>query len=118
MAAIWLDAGSNKTQTEFQEDILEESPETIEIANTDIAVCLGSKNAKLYGANWSKHTVSQKEAFGSAFVHINYIECITGIELSNECEKANISDYPTWAINGQILKGEYTLKQLANAADC
>lgn len=118
LAAIWLDAGSNKTLIEFQEDIIEESPETIEIEITDIAICLKSKNAKLYGASWSKHTVSQKEAFGSAFVHINYIECINGIGLSNECENADILEYPTWAINGKILKGKYTLEQLANAADC
>lgn len=80
-----------------------------------LAQCLTEKGAAMYGTEWCSHCKSQKNAFGSAFQYINYIDCDFN---SDECLKNGITGYPTWIINGEKYPGEQPLFKLASLTDC
>ena len=93
-------------------------PEKKNFSSSDVlplAQCLSAKGTVLYGAYWCPHTVRQTEAFGDAFVHINYVECTENKTL---CDQAEIEHYPTWIINEKKMWGFYDLSTLAKVAGC
>ncbi len=76
--------------------------------------------AKKYGAFWCPHCNEQKLLFGKeAFEKINYVECDPqGVDPQpNVCASAGVESYPTWEVNGEILRGTQTLESLAEASD-
>ena len=83
--------------------------------------CLTEKNIKFYGAFWCSHCKNQKEAFGSSFKFVNYIECslpdISG--QTQGCIDAGISGYPTWEFsNGERIEGFVPLETLSEKSGC
>lgn len=73
-------------------------------------------NSKMYGAFWCPHCREQKALFGDAAKQIPYVECDPRgenpqVEL---CRQKQITGYPTWEINGQMVSGLQTLDQLAD----
>jgi hypothetical protein len=85
-----------------------------------LAKCLTEKGAKMYGAYWCGHCQNQKQMFGSAFQHIDYIECDSSGENANPvaCDEAGIRGYPTWVINGQQYPGEQSFDKLKELTGC
>ncbi|KAK6936440.1 Vitamin K epoxide reductase [Dillenia turbinata] len=83
---------------------------------------LRSIGAKMYGAFWCSHCLEQKEMFGSeAAKLLDYVECFPdgyrkGEKIAKPCAEAGIEGFPTWVINGQVLSGEQTFLELAQAS--
>lgn len=86
-----------------------------------LASCLTDSGAKMYGAFWCSHCKAQKEAFGSAWSKVNYIECSTadGKEQLPVCQQAGIQGYPTWEF-GDVSRasGELSFAELSSRSGC
>jgi hypothetical protein len=86
-----------------------------------LAKCLTTKGAIMYGAYWCSHCSDQKTTFGSAFQYVKYIECDPKGEKANSqaCQKAQIKNYPTWVMPGHdSLEGTQSLSDLASWSKC
>ena len=98
------------------------SPPPVAVKNyDDFAKCLTNKSVVFYGAYWCPHCLANKDMFGDSIKYVNYVECAVegNSQLQTpECEKAGISGYPTWVINGQKYAGEQTLEGLAKLTGC
>lgn len=85
------------------------------------AQCLTEKGAKMYGAFWCPHCNDQKEAFGSSWKQVTYIECSTpdGKSQLPVCAAAGIQGYPTWVFaDGSELPGQASFGQLSARTGC
>jgi glutaredoxin len=85
------------------------------------ATCLTEKGVTMYGAFWCPHCVRQKEAFGSSFDLINYVECSLPDKSGQTqvCIDAKVESYPTWEFaDGSRLTGEQPLDRLGQKAGC
>jgi len=87
-------------------------------SKTALASHLQQIGAKMYGTHWCLACKGQKQSFGKeAFTKITYIECDPGGEKPQValCEKAKVSSYPSWEINGKLTcQGGCSLNDLAN----
>ncbi|MGI0487887.1 tetratricopeptide repeat protein [Pantanalinema rosaneae CENA516] len=85
-------------------------------AEMALAMHLRKVGAKIYGTYWCSSCNHQKDKFGQAAQYITYIECDPrGTNARPDlCNRANISAYPTWEINGQYYVGSYPLTALAD----
>ena len=80
------------------------------------AACLTEKGVKMYGASWCPHCQQQKDMFGTAFSHVDYIECGNG---NAECTAAGIKNLPTWKFaDGTSVVGTQQLNTLAKKSGC
>lgn len=84
------------------------------------AKCLTENGAKMYGAFWCPHCTEQKEAFGTSWEHISYIECSKPDKTQTEfCTNAVISSYPTWEFaDGNREVGKLSFAVLAEKTGC
>ena len=81
-----------------------------------LAEHLSKSDAKFYGASWCPHCQDQKKLFGSSVKRIPYVECSPGGPRAPQatiCKDKNITNYPTWIINGQRQTGVLALDALA-----
>jgi uncharacterized membrane protein/glutaredoxin len=81
-----------------------------------LAEHLTKTEAKFYGASWCPHCQDQKKLFGSSAKRVPYVECSPGGQNAPSapiCKEKNISNYPTWIINGQRHTGVQPLDMLA-----
>ena len=79
------------------------------------AQCLNAKGAKMYGAWWCPHCADQKEMFGFAFQHVNYVECSPEGQrtINDVCKQAGIKNFPTWQYpDGSRIEGTQPLAVL------
>jgi glutaredoxin len=87
-----------------------------------LADCLTESGAKLYGTFWCPHCTDQKEAFGSSFGRVHYIECTVDGQrnvMSEECKEAGVSGFPTWIFgDGSRLGGKQGFAELASRSGC
>ncbi len=84
-----------------------------------LAKCLTSNGAKMFGASWCGHCNNQKKMFGESWKYVNYVECsLADGSQSKECEEAGIEAYPTWIINGHHYLGEQSLEDLRQLSGC
>jgi len=80
------------------------------------AKCLAEKGITMYGAYWCPHCKNEKQAFGSSFQYVPYVECTKEIE---KCLSQKIDEYPTWIFpDGRKLEGEQGIAKLAAASGC
>lgn len=90
----------------------------------DFAACLKERGAIFYGAYWCPHCQEQKRIFGNSAKVLPYVECSlpgggSGGGVTLECQKANITSYPTWDFaDGTRQAGVLTLSQLAEYSGC
>lgn len=87
----------------------------------DFAQCLTNSGAVFYGAFWCPHCEDQKEAFGSAFEYVEYVECSTvdGQGQLPVCQEAGIEGYPTWTFtDGSQEYGNLPFEVLAAKTNC
>jgi len=89
-------------------------------AMEEFAQCLTENDATMYGAYWCPHCDSQKQMFGDAVQHIDYVECDAEGENAQPqlCRDKGISGYPTWIIQGEKMTGVQSLESLASATGC
>ena len=86
------------------------SPET-----TRLAKCLTEEEFTMYGAEWCPHCQEQKQRFGSAFKHVNYVDCE---RQNSKCEEAGVEGIPMWTDGETRLSGTQPLERLAQVSDC
>ena len=85
------------------------------------AQCLNAKGAKMYGAWWCPHCADQKEMFGFAFQHVNYVECSPEGQrtINDVCKQAGIKNFPTWQYpDGSRTEGTQPLAVLGQKTGC
>jgi large repetitive protein len=89
--------------------------------NDDLAKCLTEKGTVFYGAFWCPHCSDQKEKFGSAMKHVQYVECSLPDRSGSTriCIDENIESYPTWEFpDGSRKTGVLSLEELASRSGC
>jgi uncharacterized membrane protein/glutaredoxin len=87
-------------------------------AEIEFAQYLAQSGVAMYGAYWCPHCHDQKQLFGKeAFKLINYVECDPeGLKSQADlCKSKGIQGYPTWEIKGNLVAGQKTLEELADA---
>ena len=84
------------------------------------AQCLSDKGTVMYGLFWCPHCEEQKEAFGSSFRNIHYVECGTPDHHEQpQCSAEGVKDFPTWRFaDGDRIIGGVPLQQLAAKSGC
>jgi len=88
---------------------------------SNLAKCIASKDAVMYGAYWCTACAAQKKAFGDAFKYIKYIECDPRGENSKSelCLKKGIAAYPTWEFSDKTKReGVLSPEELAKITNC
>ena len=93
------------------------NPDIVEGAPLDdFAQCLAAKGATMYGNYNCPHCQNEKEAFGSSFEYINYVECA---ETPKECISHGVEAVPMWIFSdGRKLVGEQGIKKLSEESSC
>jgi len=81
----------------------------------EFAQCIDEKGVIMYGSIRCSHCQNQKDAFGSSFQYITYVECPDN---PSTCENAGISGYPTWVIDNQKYPGAKEMEVLASLTGC
>ena len=69
-----------------------------------LAEHLSDSGAKFYGASWCPHCRQQKDEFTASTQRLPYVECSPGGRQgprATDCINAEITNYPTWIINGK-----------------
>jgi hypothetical protein len=85
------------------------------------AKCISSSGARMYGAWWCPHCSDQKEEFGFAFDHVNYVECSPEGQrtLNDACKQAGVHNFPTWQFaDGSRQEGILPLSELSKKTGC
>ena len=78
---------------------------------------LKNKGVIKYSAYWCPNCLQQSELFGKqAYKELNVIECSRdGKNIQTQlCIDKQIRGFPSWEINGEIILGVKTLKELSN----
>ena len=86
-------------------------------AKIALAQHLQQVGAKMYGAFWCGHCLTQKQLFGQEAVNeFTYVECDANGKNPQPdlCRSVGIRSYPTWEVNGQLYPGVQQLEELAN----
>ena len=81
-----------------------------------LAKYLNDKGIVKYSAYWCPNCLKQSELFGKqAYRELNVIECARDGENSQTqlCIDKKIKGFPSWEINGKIILGVQTLKELS-----
>tara|TARA_A100000164_G_scaffold364487_1_gene382843 strand:- start:240 stop:629 length:390 start_codon:yes stop_codon:yes gene_type:complete len=91
---------------------------TSESSNESIALAKYLKNNGVvkYSAYWCPNCLDQSELFGKeAYKELNVVECAPEGKNSQTqlCIDKNIKGFPSWEINGKIIIGVQTLKDLS-----
>ena len=85
-----------------------------------LAKHLRKKGAIMFSAYWCPHCHDQKEMFGKEAVQeLKIIECAKNGKnnRSDLCELKAIEGYPSWEINGEIISGVQSLKDLSELSN-
>jgi glutaredoxin len=85
-------------------------------AENSLAQYLAKRGVKFYGAYWCPHCQHQKELFGKEAVnYLPYVECARDAQNSQAqlCKEKKVELFPSWEINGKIIPGSKSLKELA-----
>ena len=89
----------------------ESTKESIELAKF-----LNDNGVVKYSAYWCPNCLNQGELFGKqAYKELNVVECARDGKNSQTqlCIDKNIKGFPSWEINGKIILGVQTLKELS-----
>ncbi|MBN1385989.1 hypothetical protein JW968_03350 [Candidatus Woesearchaeota archaeon] len=89
--------------------------------STDLfAICLASTGMQLFGSSTCGGCVYQKNLFGEAFKHINYVECNLNEPNHNfeYCREMNITHYPSWVKDEVLYPGSKTFQELSIISGC
>ena len=90
----------------------ESTKESIELAKY-----LNDKGVVKYSAYWCPNCLNQSELFGKqAYRELNVVECAKDGKDSQTqlCLDKKIKGFPTWEINGKLILGVLSLRDLSN----
>jgi len=82
----------------------------------ELAKYLNDKGVVKYSAYWCPNCLNQSELFGKqAYRELNVVECARdGINSQTQlCIDKKIQGFPTWEINGKLILGVLSLKELS-----
>ena len=97
-----------------QREIIVTSESTKE--SIDLAKYLNDKGVVKYSAYWCPNCLNQSELFGrQAYKELNVVECARdGINSQTQlCIDKKIQGFPTWEINGKLILGVLSLRELS-----
>ena len=97
-----------------QKELIVTSESTKE--SIEFAKYLKNNGVVKYSAYWCPNCLTQGELFGKkAYEELNVIECARDGKNSQTqlCIDKNIEGFPSWEINGKIILGIQTLKELS-----
>lgn len=80
---------------------------------SELAQCLSSKGAVMYGLDTCSHCKDQKAMFGLSFQYIDYKPCEKDILGCNK-----LQGVPAWIINNQTYYGTQDLEKLKELSGC
>ena len=89
----------------------ESTKESIELAKY-----LNNNGVVKYSAYWCPNCLNQSELFGKqAYKELNVVECARdGTNSQTQlCIDKNVKGFPTWEINGKLILGVLSLKELS-----
>ena len=115
LAVLALPNSIHSSHLNNQKEIIvtsESTNETIEFAKY-----LNDNGVVKYSAYWCPNCLKQSELFGKqAYKELNVVECARDGKNSQTqlCIEKKIQGFPSWEINGKIILGVQTLKQLSN----
>ena len=98
-----------------QKELIVTSESTKE--SIEFAKYLKNNGVVKYSAYWCPNCLNQSELFGKqAYRELNVIECAKdGINSQTQlCIDKKIKGFPTWEINGKLILGVLSLKELSN----
>ena len=82
----------------------------------ELAKYLNDKGVVKYSAYWCPNCLNQSELFGKqAYKKLNVVECARdGINSQTQlCIDKKIQGFPTWEINGKLILGVLSLRELS-----
>ena len=97
-----------------QKELIVTSESTKE--SIQFAKYLNDKGVVKYSAYWCPNCLNQSELFGKqAYKELNVVECARdGINSQTQlCIDKKIKGFPTWEINGKLILGVLSLKELS-----
>ena len=80
----------------------------------DIAKCIVN-NSLLYVTLGCTHCENQEKIFGKNIEFLNITDCWYEGE---KCTEAEITNIPTWVINGEKIIGKQSIEELQNLTGC
>ena len=98
-----------------QKELMITSESTLE--SIAFAKFLKNNGVVKYSAYWCPNCLNQSELFGKqAYKELNVVECARdGINSQTQlCIDKKIKGFPTWEINGKLILGVLSLKELSN----
>ena len=118
LAVLALPNLVNSTHLNNQKELIvtsESNKESIELAKY-----LTEKGVVKYSAYWCPNCLNQSELFGKqAYKELNVVECARDGKNSQTqlCIDKNIKGFPTWEINGKLILGVLSLKELSKLTE-
>ena len=115
LAVLYFPNTIHSSHLNNQKEIIvtsESTNETIEFAKY-----LNDNGVVKYSSYWCPNCLKQSELFGKqAYKELNVVECARDGKNSQTqlCIEKKIQGFPSWEINGKIILGVQTLKQLSN----
>ena len=104
----------NSSHLNNQRELIVTSESTRE--SIELAKYLKDNGVVKYSAYWCPNCLNQSDLFGKqAYKELNVIECARdGINSQTQlCIDKKIKGFPTWEINGKLILGVLTLKELS-----
>ena len=103
------------THLNNQRELIVTSESTNE--SIELAKYLNDKGVVKYSAYWCPNCLNQSELFGKqAYKELNVVECAKDGKDSQTqlCLDKKIKGFPTWEINGKLILGVLSLRDLSN----
>ena len=85
-----------------------------------LAEHLDEQDVRYYGAFWCPACQEQNELFGASYERLPYVECTPdgrGGPTAVACMEENITEYPTWVVDGEHHRGILEPEELARLTD-
>ena len=114
LAFLSLPNALNSSHLYNKKELLVTSESTKE--SIELAKHLNEKGVVKYSAYWCPNCIKQSELFGKrAYKELNVVECARdGINSQTQlCIDKKIKGFPTWEINGKLILGVLSLKELS-----
>ena len=114
LAVLALPNLVNSTHLNNQKELIVTSESNKE--SIVLAKYLTDKGVVKYSAYWCPNCLNQSELFGKqAYKELNVVECARDGKNSQTqlCIDKNIKGFPTWEINGKLILGVLSLKELS-----
>ena len=113
-AFLALPTAINSSHLNNQKELVVTSESTKE--SIEFAKYLKENGVVKYSAYWCPNCLNQSELFGKqAYKELNVVECARdGINSQTQlCIEKKIKGFPTWEINGKLILGVLSLKELS-----